>query len=120
MRFDEKIIQLMMPASRDSSHLYLPESISIHDGHRREGIVEERIAECAKRIWALLEQTPEVNILHLAEVLGGKGIIAYQALGWLARDQKIRYEQRGSQFFISCHIGGTSTPPDQRQTRRES
>ena len=82
--------------------------------------MEERIAECAKRIWALLGVTPEVNILHLSGLLGERSMIAYQALGWLAQDQKIRYEQRGSQFFISRDIGGTSTPLDQLQTRRES
>ena len=84
------------------------------------GIVEEKIAECAKRIWTLLEDTREVNILRLSEVLGERSVIAYQALGWLARDKKIRYEQRGSQVFISRHDGRTSSPPDQRKSRRES
>jgi Mn-dependent DtxR family transcriptional regulator len=73
----------------------------------QERVVEERIAACAKRIRALLEETQEVNILHLSEVLGERSVIAYQALGWLARNGKIRYEQRGRQVFISCQDGGT-------------
>ena len=89
-------------------------------GHRRGRIVEERIAECAKRIWTLLEDTREVNILRLSEVLGERSVIAYQALGWLARDRKVRYEQRGSQVFISRHDERASPPPDQRKSRRES
>jgi primosomal protein N'' len=70
-----------------------------------------RIAECANRILVLLEQTPEVNFLHLSELLEERNVIAYQALGRLARDQKIRHEQRGSQFFISRHIGGHQRRP---------
>ncbi len=87
---------------------------------RRERDVEERIAECAKRIWVLLEQTPEVNILRLSELLGERNVIAYQALGWLARDNKILYTQRGSQVFISRHDGEAEAPPDRRSTRRET
>ena len=76
--------------------------------------MEKRIAECAKRILALLEHTPEVNILRVSEVLGERSVIAYQALGWLARDRKIRYEQRGSQTFISSQeVETPSMPPEQ-------
>ncbi len=83
--------------------------------------MEERIAECARRIWALLEDKQEVNILRLSEVLGERSVLAYQALGWLARDKKIHYEQRGSQVFISRHTGGASSPSEQRKSsRRES
>jgi len=82
--------------------------------------VEDRIADCAKRIWALLEDKREVNILRLSEVLGERSVIAYQALGWLARDRKIHYEQRGSQVFITRVDGGTSTPPERKSSRRES
>ena len=63
--------------------------------------MEERIAECAKRIFTLLEYAHEINILRVSQELGERSVIAYQALGWLARDRKIRYEQRGSQTFIS-------------------
>jgi Mn-dependent DtxR family transcriptional regulator len=68
------------------------------EGHEA---VEERIAECAKRIWALLEATPEVNILRLSELLGERNVVAYQTLGWLARDGKIHYAQKGNQIIIS-------------------
>jgi hypothetical protein len=82
--------------------------------------VEEKIAECAKRIWVLLEQTQEVNILRLSELLGERNVVAYQALGWLARDKKITYAQKGSQVFISRHEGGAGAPPDRRSSRRNT
>ena len=79
--------------------------------------MEEKIAECADRIWELLG-SQEVNILRLSELLGERNVIAYQALGWLARDRKISYAQRGSQVFISRHEGEAGTPPDRRSSRR--
>jgi len=75
--------------------------------------VEEKIAECVERIWALLGGQ-EVNILRLSELLGERNVIAYQALGWLARDRKIRYAQRGSQVFISRLEREASAPPNRR------
>jgi hypothetical protein len=82
--------------------------------------VEEKIAQCATRIWTLLEQTSEVNILRLSELLGERNVIAYQALGWLARDRKIRYEQKGSQVFISRNEAGAGAAPSRRSSRRNA
>jgi len=76
--------------------------------------MEERIAECAKRIWMLLDRTSEVNILRLSELLGERNVIAYQALGWLARDNKIHYVQKGNQVFISRHGEEAETLPDHK------
>ena len=74
--------------------------------------MEERIAECAKRIWVLLDKTPEVNILRLSELLGERNVITYQALGWLARDGKIHYAQKGTQVIISRQVGEAETSLD--------
>ena len=82
--------------------------------------MEEKIAECATRIWALLEKTPGVNILRLSELLGERNVVAYQALGWLAREKKIRYEQKGSQIFISQNEGEAGAPPERRSSRRKA
>ena len=82
--------------------------------------MEEKIAECARRIWALLGQGQEVNILRLSELMGERNVIAYQALGWLARDRKITYTQKGSQVFISRHGGEAGAPPDRRSSRRNA
>jgi len=82
--------------------------------------VEEKIAECAGRIWTLLQQTPEVNILRLSELLRERNVVAYQALGWLAREKKINYAQKGSQVFISRHEGEADAPPDRRSPRRRA
>jgi hypothetical protein len=80
--------------------------------------VEEKIAACTRRILVLLEQAKKVNILRLSELLEERNVVAYQALGWLARDGKIKYEQKGSQLFISRNEGETGTSPSNEASRR--
>jgi hypothetical protein len=74
--------------------------------------VEEKIAACAERILLLLEQAQDVNILRLSELLGERNVIAYQALGWLARDKRVRYLEKGSQVLISRNEWETGVSPD--------
>jgi hypothetical protein len=62
--------------------------------------VEEVIAGCAQRILALLEKSGEVNVLLLSELLSERSLVTYQALGWLARDGRVLYEQRGNQSYV--------------------
>jgi hypothetical protein len=62
--------------------------------------VEETIAECAQRILALLVKSGEVNVLLLSELLSERSLVTYQALGWLARDGRVLYEQRGNQSYV--------------------
>ena len=73
--------------------------------------MEKKIATCAKQILVLLEEAQIVNILRLSELLGERNVIAYQALGWLAREGRIHYEQKGSQFFISSTTGAAGVLP---------
>jgi hypothetical protein len=78
--------------------------------------VVDKIAECAGRIQNLLDQRPEVNILRLSEVLEERAVIAYQALGWLARDNRIHYVQKGNHVFISKRDGGAPALPDRESS----
>ena len=63
--------------------------------------MEKQIAECADRIVRRLEVVAEMNVLRLAEHLGERSVVAYQALGWLAREGRVRYTRRGSEVYIS-------------------
>jgi hypothetical protein len=62
--------------------------------------VEKIIAECAERIVDALGKTREVNILRLSEILAERSMIIYQAVGWLAREGRVVYEQREKQVYI--------------------
>ena len=61
----------------------------------------ERIASCAKRAASLLRERHPINILLVPELLGEKSFVAYQALGWLAREGKVRYSANGPQCYVS-------------------
>ena len=63
--------------------------------------MEQQIAECARRILMMLPALGEVNVLRLSEYLSERSVIAYQALGWLAREGRLRYSRRGSQIYVS-------------------
>ncbi len=60
-----------------------------------------RIAECAAAVLQAIGQVGEINILRLAEYLGEPSALTYQALGWLAREGRIRYRQGDSQVSVS-------------------
>ena len=69
--------------------------------------MEKQIAECAHRILKKLEVVGEMNVLRLSEYLEERSVIAYQALGWLAREGRLRYSQRGGQVYVSLSSDGS-------------
>jgi hypothetical protein len=62
--------------------------------------VEEQIAECAGRIVGVLSRVHQANLLQLSEHLPDRSTLIYQAIGWLAREGRIRYERHGNQVYI--------------------
>jgi len=63
--------------------------------------VTERIASCAERVTSLLGEKNLINILLFPELLGERSVVAYQALGWLACEGKVRYSMNGRQCYVS-------------------
>jgi hypothetical protein len=63
--------------------------------------VLEQIVACAARIRQELAKIAEMNILRLSEHLGERGLVTYQALGWLAHDGVVRYTERHEQIYVS-------------------
>ena len=80
--------------------------------------VEKMIAECAERIISVLERKGETDILSLSEYLAERGAITYQALGWLAREGRIKYEQQGSQIIVALRV--KDDPASEYPTQRRS
>ncbi len=62
--------------------------------------METLIKECAEKIVTLLGTAREVNLLRLSEHLAERSMIIYQAVGWLAREGRVRYEQREKQVYV--------------------
>ena len=63
--------------------------------------MKEKIGETAGKIWSTLKDNEEVNISQLPKVLNEKPVIVYQALGWLAREDKINYHVKGGKILVS-------------------
>jgi hypothetical protein len=58
------------------------------------------VTECTERVLVLLANRDRVNVLNVAEQLGERSVIVYQAIGWLAREGRVRYEQDGNQVYL--------------------
>jgi hypothetical protein len=78
--------------------------------------VEQLIQECAARILKLLQRRGIADILSLPEYLDERSVIAYQALGWLAREGRIDYAERGSQVMVKARP--RKDPEGERPTER--
>jgi hypothetical protein len=60
-----------------------------------------KIIETAGRTWQILGEKQEVKLSELAKIVKEKGEVVFQALGWLAREDKIHYTSRNKQNFVS-------------------
>ena len=63
--------------------------------------MKDRIIETAGRSWRLLGQKGEISVADLAKLLNEKNEVAYQALGWLAREDKVSYSDKNGKTFVS-------------------
>ena len=63
--------------------------------------MKEKIGETAGIIWKILKSKGEVNISQLPKILKEKSEIVYQALGWLAREDKINYSTKNRRNYVS-------------------
>ncbi|HET6452128.1 MAG TPA: hypothetical protein VFI08_12495 [Spirochaetia bacterium] len=59
------------------------------------------VRECTERVLTLLDSRPRVNVLNVAEQLNERSLVVYQAIGWLIRDGRVRYEQEGNQVYLA-------------------
>ncbi|HVP80403.1 MAG TPA: winged helix-turn-helix domain-containing protein [Thermodesulfobacteriota bacterium] len=67
--------------------------------------MKDRIGEIAGKIWTALGERQNVDILKLPKMLKEKAEIVYQALGWLAREDKINYHTKDRKTFVSLSHG---------------
>ena len=64
--------------------------------------MRETIGQAAGQIWHLLANTSEpINITDIPKRTKLTAQIAYQGLGWLAREEKIEYNQKGRSIWVS-------------------
>lgn len=62
----------------------------------------EKIGQAAGQIWEMLsENSGQINITDVAKRTNLTTQLAYQGLGWLAREGKIEYEKKGRSIYVS-------------------
>jgi hypothetical protein len=67
--------------------------------------MKRKIGEVAGRVWKILGEKEAVDISKLPQILQSKGEIVYQALGWLAREDKIDFLKKEGKTFVSLSHG---------------
>jgi len=63
--------------------------------------MKAKIGETAGRVWEMLKEKEKIEISALARMLKEKTVVVYQAVGWLAREDKISYHVKGGKIYIS-------------------
>lgn len=60
-----------------------------------------QIGQSAGKVWSLLGQKGQVNVVQLPKSLKEKSAVVYQSLGWLARENKIQYTSKSGKTYVS-------------------
>ncbi len=63
--------------------------------------MKEKIGWAAGKVWETLRANGEMNIAQIPKKMKEKSVVVQQALGWLAREDKIDYNIKGSKIFVS-------------------
>jgi hypothetical protein len=63
--------------------------------------MKEKIGETAGKIWHILREHEEVAISQFPAMMKEKTLIVHQALGWLAREDKIVYRAEGNKIYVA-------------------
>ncbi len=63
--------------------------------------MKEKIIEAAGKTWRFLGQNGETNVSQLSKALKEKDAVVLQAIGWLAREDKINYSIKNRRTFVS-------------------
>ncbi|MBL8012484.1 MAG: winged helix-turn-helix domain-containing protein [Candidatus Omnitrophica bacterium] len=63
--------------------------------------MKEKVIETAGKTWRFLGQNGETNVAQLPRLLRENNTVVLQALGWLAREDKINYTIRSRRTFVS-------------------
>ncbi len=63
--------------------------------------MKEKVIELAGKTWRFLGQNGEINVQQLPKIMKEKNEVVLQALGWLAREDKINYTTKNRRTFVS-------------------
>lgn len=64
------------------------------------------IGETAGAVWCVLKENGPMTLAQLAKTVGGARDTCMQAIGWLAREDKIVFEERGRSRLVALRTDG--------------
>jgi Winged helix-turn-helix domain (DUF2582) len=67
----------------------------------KEKAMKDKVGEAAGCIWRALKDKGEIKISQIPRIIKEKTMIAYQAIGWLACENKIAYREKGDDIYVS-------------------
>ncbi len=67
--------------------------------------MKDKVIEIAGKAWRFLGQHGETSVGQLAKVMKEKDEVVLQAVGWLAREDKINYSIKNRRTFVSLVDG---------------
>ncbi len=62
--------------------------------------MKETVGKTAGRVWEILKKNHEMTLSQLPKALKQKDTVVYQAVGWLAREDKIAYRTKGKKTVL--------------------
>ncbi len=63
--------------------------------------MKEKIGDAAGAVWRILNENDKVELSALPKLVKQKDTMAFQAVGWLAREDKIQYHTEGRNTFVA-------------------
>jgi hypothetical protein len=63
--------------------------------------MKDKVIETAGKAWRFLGQNGQISVTQLPKKLNEKDEVVLQALGWLAREDKIDYTIKNRRTFVS-------------------
>lgn len=62
--------------------------------------MEQKIGETAGRVWKALHKNGEMAISHVPKEVKDSEVLSYLALGWLAREGKLKFRTEGKKTLV--------------------
>jgi hypothetical protein len=59
------------------------------------------IGDAAGKVWRTLSQHKEISLSQIPKLVGEKDTVVYQAVGWLACEDKIKYRTERNRTLVS-------------------
>ena len=63
--------------------------------------MKQQVGDVAGAIWRVLHEKDKVSLSTLPAMIKEKDAVAFQAVGWLAREDKIEYLTQGKTTFVT-------------------